>query len=129
MSTTDISAGQVKQLRDRTGAGMMECKRALQETGGDFDAAIRLLREKGMASAARRAERETTEGIVLTHTDDRIGTIVAVGCETEPVSKNEDFEAFARDVLREVNERGEDAVSVLEERRIELVDYAWYAVG
>jgi elongation factor Ts len=110
----------VKELRDATSAGMMECKRALQETGGDFDAAIKLLREKGMASAAKRAGRETTEGIVLTQTDDRAGTIVAVGCETEPVSKNEDFEAFARDVLREVHERGEDAVSVLEERRTEL---------
>src|SRR5438552_10451964 len=110
---TDISAAMVKELRDATSAGMMECKRALQETGGDFDAAVRLLREKGMASAAKRAGRETTEGIVLTQSDDRAGTIVAVGCETEPVSKNDDFKAFAQDVLREVHERGEDAVSVL----------------
>jgi elongation factor Ts len=73
-----------------------------------------------MASAARRADRETTEGIVLTQGDGSHGTIVAVGCETEPVSKNEDFLAFAEDVLREVHERGEEAVSVLEERRAEL---------
>src|SRR5438067_9357704 len=117
---TEISAAMVKELRDATSAGMMECKRALQETDGDFDAAVKLLREKGMASAAKRAGRETTEGVVLTHSDDSVGTIVAVGCETEPVSKNEDFKAFAHDVLREVNERGEDAVSVLEERRVEL---------
>ena len=117
---TDISAAMVKQLRDATSAGMMDCKRALQETSGDFDAAVKLLREKGMASAAKRADRETTEGIVLTQTDDERGTIVAVGCETEPVSKNDDFRAFARDVLREVHDRGESAVEVLEERRIEL---------
>ncbi len=117
---TEISAAMVKQLRDATSAGMMDCKRALQETGGDFDAAVRLLREKGMASAAKRAGRETTEGIVLTQSDGSHGTIVAVGCETEPVSKNEDFLAFAQDVLREVHERGEDAASLLEERRAEL---------
>jgi elongation factor Ts len=111
----------VKELRDATSAGMMECKRALQETGGDFDAAVKLLREKGMASAAKRAQRETTEGVVLVQSDDSTGTIVAVGCETEPVSKNDDFEAFARDVLREVHEHGEDAgLPPLEERRVEL---------
>ena len=62
---TEISAAMVKQLRDATSAGMMDCKRALQETAGDFDAAVKLLREKGMASAAKRADRETTEGVVL----------------------------------------------------------------
>ena len=118
---TEISAAMVKQLRDATSAGMMECKRALQETGGDFDAAIKLLRERGMASAAKRAGRETTEGIVLVQSDDSTGTIVAVGCETEPVSKNDDFEAFALDVLREVHLRGEEAgVEALESRRAEL---------
>ena len=117
---TDISAAMVKQLRDATSAGMMDAKRALQETNGDFDAAVKLLREKGMASAAKRADRETTEGIVLTMSDDERGTIVAVGCETEPVSKNDDFRAFAEDVLREVHDRGESAVDVLEERRSDL---------
>jgi elongation factor Ts len=119
--TTEITAAMVKELRDATSAGMMECKRALQETAGDFDAAVRVLREKGMAQAAKRADRETTEGIVLTDADDGTGTIVAVGCETEPVSKNDDFQAFARDVLREVHERGEEAaLELLEERRTEL---------
>ena len=117
---TEISAAMVKQLRDATSAGMMDCKRALQETDGDFDAAVKLLREKGMASAAERADRETTEGIVLTQADESHGTIVAVGCETEPVSKNEDFVAFAHDVLREVHERGEEAVAVLDVHRAEL---------
>jgi elongation factor Ts len=117
---TEISAAMVKQLRDATSAGMMDCKRALQETRGDFDAAVKLLREKGMASAAKRADRETTEGVVLTQADEQHGTIVAVGCETEPVSKNDDFQSFAQDVLREVHDRGEDAVEVLEARRAEL---------
>ena len=79
MSTTDISAGQVKQLRDRTGAGMMECKRALQESGGDIDAAVVLLRERGMAQAGKRADRATTEGLVGSIVRDGIdGFIVPV---------------------------------------------------
>jgi elongation factor Ts len=117
---TEISAAMVKELREATGAGMMDCKRALQETNGDVEAARTLLREKGLASAAKRASRETTEGVVLVEADDHVGTIVAVGCETEPVSKNDDFQAFARDVLREVHDAGEAAVSALEERRAEL---------
>jgi elongation factor Ts len=118
---TDITAAMVKELRDATSAGMMECKRALQETDGDFDAAVRVLRERGMAQAAKRAGRETTEGVVLTEADDEHGTIVAIGCETEPVSKNDDFHAFARDVLREVHAHGEEeAAERLEQRRIEL---------
>ena len=116
----EIPAALVKQLRELSGAGMMDCKRALQETGGEIDAAFKLLREQGMAQAAKRAGRETTEGIVLTESDDERGTIVAIGCETEPVSKNDDFRSFARDVLREVHDRGESAVDVLEERRVDL---------
>jgi elongation factor Ts len=117
---TEITAAMVKQLRDATSAGMMDCKRALEETEGDFDAAVKLLREKGMASAAKRAGRETTEGVVLTQSDDGVGTIVAIGCETEPVSKNDDFRSFAQDVLRAVHESGESAVEGLEERRVDL---------
>src|SRR5580765_1760714 len=104
---TDISAAMVKQLRDATGAGMMDCKRALQETSGDFDDAVKILREKGMASAAKRADRETTEGIVLARVEGNVGTIVAVGCETEPVSKNDDFRAFADAVLGAAFEGGD----------------------
>jgi len=111
----------VKELRDATSAGMMDCKRALEETAGDFDAAIKLLREKGIASAAKRAGRETTEGIVLARAEGDTAALVAVGCETEPVSKNEDFRAYADEVLATVFERGEEAAAAeLEERRTEL---------
>ena len=121
MSTTEISATLVKQLREETGAGMMDCKRALQETGGDVEAAKRLLRERGMAEAGKRAGRETTEGIVLARIDGTYGTLVAVGCETEPVSKNEEFLAFAQRVLETVERDGPEAVDRLEDERVELV--------
>ena len=98
---TQISASLVKELRERTGAGMMDCKRALEDANGDLEVATRLLREKGMASAAKRAGRATTEGRVLQRVvdDGARGTLVAVGCETEPVSKNEDFLAFVERAL------------------------------
>ena len=119
---TEISAALVKELRDLTGAGMMDCKRALQDTNGDLEAAQKLLRERGMASAAKRAGRETTEGRVdYRVTDDRKrGVIVAVGCETEPVSKNEEFLAFARKVLEAVEREGPGAEGGLDEERQEL---------
>src|SRR5687767_10847845 len=100
---------------------MMECKRALVETSGDVEAAQRLLRERGMASAGKRAGRETTEGKVLADVEDHRGAMVAVGCETEPVSKNEDFLGYARQVLAVVSEKGPEAVDALEEERIALV--------
>ena len=121
MSTTEIPANLVKQLRDETGAGMMDCKRALQESGGDVEAAKRLLRERGMAAAGKRAGRETTEGIVLARLDGKYGTLVAVGCETEPVSKNDEFLAFAEAALEAVEAEGPDALPGLEERRLELI--------
>src|SRR5258706_12004049 len=108
----------VKELRDATSAGMMDCKRALQETNGDFDAAIKLLREKGMASAAKRADRETTEGQVALSVNASVGAIVAVGCETEPVSKNEAFKAFVEKGVEPGKGGGE--VGVLETQRAEL---------
>ena len=79
---------------------MMDAKRALQETDGDLEAARTLLREKGMAQVAKRAGRATTEGIVGYRIDDGYGTLVALGCETEPVSKNEEFQAFAKKAVR-----------------------------
>ncbi|HEX6763089.1 MAG TPA: translation elongation factor Ts [Gaiellaceae bacterium] len=117
---TEITATMVKELRDATSAGMMDCKRALQEAEGDFDAAVKLLRERGMASAARRADRETSEGKVGVLVQGDTGTIVAVGCETEPVSSNDDFLAFAEKLLRQVHERGEGAVADLDPERVEL---------
>ncbi len=117
-----VSAALVKELRDRTGAGMMDCKRALEDTNGDLDAAVTFLREKGMASAAKRAGRETTEGKVghRLAADGSRGTMVAVGCETEPVSNNEEFLAYAKDVLDAVDAGGAVAVAGLEEARVQL---------
>ena len=120
MNTT-ISASLVKQLRDATGAGMMDSKRALQETGGDLEAARTLLREKGMAQAGKRADRATSEGLVGYHQSDARVTMVAVGCETEPVSKNDEFQTFAKSVLDAVEERGPEGVAALEEQRVELI--------
>jgi elongation factor Ts len=115
---TDITAAMVKELRDATSAGMMECKRALQETDGDFDEAVKLLREKGMASAAKRADRATSEGKVGVMVRDHVGAITAIGCETEPVSNNEDFLAYAEKTLRTVFEGGD--AGTLEAERVEL---------
>jgi elongation factor Ts len=116
-----IAASLVKELRDQTGAGMMECKRALQETGGDLEAARKLLRERGMASAAKRAGRETTEGLVGYRISETHGTMVAVGCETEPVSNNEEFQAFAEKALNVVDSDGTEALSQLDDERQELI--------
>ena len=121
MSQVQISASLVKELRDRTGAGMMAAKRALEETGGDVEAAQRLLREQGMAAACKRAGRATTEGEVLATVSGNVGALVAVGCETEPVSKNEKFLAFAEAVLEAVEADGAEAVAGLEEQRLELI--------
>src|SRR5690606_19669091 len=103
MATT-ISAGQVKELRERTGAGMMECKKALEEANGDIEAAIDLLRAKGAAKAAKRAERETREGTIgsYVHSNGRLGVLVEVQCETDFVSRNETFQQLARDLAMHI---------------------------
>jgi elongation factor Ts len=121
VSAPAISASLVKELRDQTGAGMMDCKRALEDAGGDIEAARVLLRERGMASAAKRAGRETTEGLVGYRIFEKHGTMVAVGCETEPVSNNDEFQAFAEKVLNAVDADGVDAVDGFEEERQELI--------
>jgi len=121
MSTTEIPATLVKQLREETGAGMMDCKRALVDTQGDLDAARQLLREQGMAQAVKRQVRETSEGLVGYRLTPERGTMVAVGCETEPVSKNNEFQAFAERVLAVVEEHGPEAVDSLEGERQDLV--------
>jgi elongation factor Ts len=115
-----IAASLVKELRDQTGAGMMECKRALEETGGDVDAAVTYLREKGIASVARRSGRETTEGKVGIELGEARAAMVAVGCETEPVSNNEEFLVFCQRVLDAVARHGEAAVDEVEGERVEL---------
>jgi elongation factor Ts len=118
---TEVSAALVKQLRDQTGAGMMDCKRALVETGGDLEKARQLLREQGLAEAGKRAGRETTEGRVLAEIEDGRGAMVAVGSETEPVSKNQEFLAFAERLLESVAADGPQAAEQLEQDRVELV--------
>jgi elongation factor Ts len=103
MATT-ISAGQVKELRERTGAGMMECKKALEEANADMDAAIDLLRARGAAKAAKRADRETREGTIgsYVHTNGKIGVLVEVQCETDFVSRNDTFQQLARDLAMHI---------------------------
>ncbi|HKP20740.1 MAG TPA: translation elongation factor Ts [Thermoleophilaceae bacterium] len=103
MSIT-ISAQDVKSLRERTGAGIMDAKAALQESGGDIDKAIEILRVKGQASAAKRGERVASEGVVASyiHAGGKIGALVEVDCETDFVARTEDFQAFAYDVALHV---------------------------
>jgi elongation factor Ts len=95
-----VTAAQVKELRDRTGAAMMDCKAALDEAGGDLDKAIEILRVKGQASAAKRSGRATGEGLVVSyiHATGKVGVLVEVQCETDFVARNEDFQEFAREV-------------------------------
>jgi len=95
-----ISAQDVKKLRDATGVGMMDCKKALEEADGDFDAAVDILRKKGQKVAAKRAEREADEGLIVTRISDdgRTGAIVEVNCETDFVARNDDFRSFAANV-------------------------------
>jgi elongation factor Ts len=97
---TAVSAGDVKSLRERTGAGVMDCKAALAEADGDVEKAIEILRIKGQASAAKRGGRSTEEGIVSSyiHGNGRVGVLVEVRCETDFVARNEDFQEFAREV-------------------------------
>lgn len=98
----NITASAVNELRKATGAGMMECKKALQESNGDMEAAIDILRKKGAAKAAKRADREAAEGlaIAVSNSDNTFGVVVEVNCETDFVAKNDDFIAFAQDIAR-----------------------------
>jgi elongation factor Ts len=99
-----VAAGDVKALRERTGAGMMDCKAALQEAGGDMDKAAEILRVKGQAAAAKRGERTAAEGAVQSyiHATGQVGVLVEVDCETDFVARNDAFVAFARDVALHV---------------------------
>jgi elongation factor Ts len=101
---SEVTATQIKDLRERTGAGMSDCKKALVEVGGDIDKAIDYLRAKGLAKAAKKAGREATEGAVVSyiHGGGRIGVLVEVNCETDFVARNEDFVAFTKDVALQV---------------------------
>ncbi len=100
MSTVMISAQDINKLRQATGAGMMDCRKALTETNGDFEAAIDWLRKQGQKVAAKRSDREAKEGVVIAQTtaDNKTGIVVCVSCETDFVSKNADFIAFAKSI-------------------------------
>lgn len=99
-----ITPQMVKELRERTQAGMMDCKRALQETGGDMEKAVEYLREKGLASAAKKAGRITADGLVdsYIHTGGRVGVLIEVNCETDFVAKTEGFQSFVRDIAMHI---------------------------
>src|SRR6187455_3893003 len=100
MSTVTISAQDINKLRQTTGAGMLDCRKALTETNGDFEAAIDWLRKQGQKVAAKRSDREAKEGVVIAQTTDdhKTGIVVCVSCETDFVSKNADFVAFAQSI-------------------------------
>ncbi len=115
-----ISAQDVNKLRKATGAGMMDCKKALVETEGDFDAAITLLRKKGQKVSAKRADRETTEGAVFvqTNSDDSTGFLIALGCETDFVAKNDEFLALGKELLSIVSSKSIASVAALEAEKL-----------
>ena len=97
-----ITAGMVKELREMTGAGMMDCKKALTETDGDKDKAVEYLREKGLATAAKKSGRIAAEGIVKAYVNGNIGVLVEVNSETDFVAKNEEFKQFVMDVAKQI---------------------------
>ena len=102
-----ITADQVKQLRDMTGAGMMECKKALAETGGDLNKAIDALRKAGSAKAEKRADRAASQGRIESYVhDNRIGVLVEVNCETDFVARTDDFRVLCRDLAMQVAAAG-----------------------
>lgn len=110
-----ISAADVKKLREQTGAGMMDCKKALGETSGDFEAAVDYLRTKGLAAAAKKQSRVAAEGAVVTVVEGTVGVAVEVNCETDFVAKGEDFQGFARDVAGVVLKENPTNVDALKE--------------
>ena len=101
---TSITADAVKELRDRTGAGFMDCKRALEEADGDLDKAVAILRERGLAAAAKKSGREAREGLISSyiHTGGRVGVLIEVNCETDFVARTDEFQKLVRDLAVQV---------------------------
>jgi elongation factor Ts len=118
-----VTSEQVKRLRQATGVGMMDCKKALEESGGDMEKAIKLLRERGAAMAERRADRATKQGVVeaYIHTGGRIGAMVELNCESDFVAKTEDFRTLARDIAMQVAAMNPRVIA-REELKKELVE-------
>ena len=112
----EITAQMVKQLRDQTGAGMMDCKKALTETNGDYEKAIKSLREKGIARAASKANRATSEGSITSyiHPGDKLGVLVEINCETDFVARTDNFKVFARDIAMHIAAAAPAAVTRVE---------------
>jgi len=104
MKMAEISAAMVKQLREKTGAGMMDCKSALREVGGDMEKAIEFLRKKGLATAQKRAGRAMTQGTIQSyiHMNAKLGVLIEVNCETDFVAKNDDFLGFAKNIAMHI---------------------------
>jgi len=121
MSTVQISAADVNKLRQQTGAGMMDCKKALTETNGDFEAAIDFLRKKGAKVAASRQDRESNEGVVIARTsvDGKRGVIIELNCETDFVAKNAEFIAFANAIANEAVVNNPASIEALSELQID----------
>ena len=122
MSTVQISASDVNKLRQQTGAGMMDCKKALTETNGDFEAAIDYLRKKGAKGAASRQDRESNEGVVIARTseDGKRGVIIELNCETDFVAKNAEFVAFANAIANEAVENAPADLEALNQLSIDV---------
>ena len=116
-----ISAAMVKELRERTGSGMMECKKALTETNGDIEAAIELMRKNGQAKADKKADRAAAEGVLLIRNDDKFGVIVEVNCETDFVTKNVDFIEFSAKVADVAFEKRANCIDDLADATIDGV--------
>ena len=128
-----ITAALVKELREKTGAGMMDCKKVLTETNGDIDKAIDLLREKGLAAAAKKAGRMAAEGVVTSyiHGNGRIGVLVEINCETDFVGKTDNFQNLAKDIAMQIAaanptylNREEVPADVIEHERTVLLEQA-----
>ncbi|HOP08181.1 MAG TPA: translation elongation factor Ts [candidate division Zixibacteria bacterium] len=100
----EITAKMVQELRNKTGAGMMDCKKALNQANGDMEAAIKVLRESGIAKAAKKVGRETAEGVIATyvHPGDKLGVMVEINCETDFVARTDQFKEFARDIAMHI---------------------------
>jgi elongation factor Ts len=129
MAQTSISAEKVKELRERTGAGFMDCKRALEEADGDVEKAVALLRERGQAEAARKAGREARDGLIASyiHPGGRLGVLIEVNSETDFVARNEEFQRLVRDIAMQVAGLAPEYVTIesipqeaLEAKRAEL---------
>jgi elongation factor Ts len=103
-NTTMITPDQIKRLREQTGAGIMDCKRALEESGGDYDAAVSWLRTKGLSTAAKKADREAREGVITSyiHHGSRLGVLVELNCETDFVARTDDFQQLGREIAMQI---------------------------